>query len=328
MKKQIFLVLVFAFLITVSAGVRIKEIANFRGARDNQLFGLGLVTGLNGTGDSGLVTSELMTNIFKNMGYSVQSQFKTKNTAVVMVFADIPPFYKEGMKLDITVASIGDAKSLENGYLIQTPLLGADNKVYAVAQGAVFTGGADAKGSSNTQKKYRITGSVPQGAIVETEIPVSIFSDDMVSINLNSPDITTAARVAMAINVSFSEKIAKAQDPSTIRVDIPEIFKDDVISFLSLIEEVEVEKDQKAKIVLDEKTGTIILGGKVKVGDFSLSYGSFVLSVVNGQVGEKEATVDNIIAALKAAGAVPQDILVIIKNASKAGYVMAELVVI
>ena len=248
MKRQIFLILVFAFLITASAGVRIKEIANFRGARDNQLFGLGLVTGLNGTGDSGLVTSELMTNIFKNMGYSVQSQFKTKNTALVMVFADIPPFYKEGMKLDITVASIGDAKSLENGFLVQTPLLGADNKVYAVAQGAVFTGGADAKGSSNTQKKYRITGSVPQGAIVETEIPVNIFSDDMVSINLNSPDITTAARVAMAINVSFSEKIAKAQDPSTIRVDIPKFLRMMLFHFYPSLRKLKLKRTRKPRL--------------------------------------------------------------------------------
>lgn len=307
------------------SAVRIKDISNFRGARDNQLFGIGLVTGLSGTGDSGNVTSEMISNMLVNFNIYLDSQVKTKNSAVVMVFADIPPFYKEGMRLDVTVAAIGDSQSLENGVLVQTPLYGADNRVYAVAQGNVLTGGTNVRTTSNLQNRYKVVGYIPEGAIIEKEIPASIVKDNTVTIHLKQPDVTTASRVSSAINSTFSYKIAQATDPSSIRIAVPDFFEDDIISFLALIEEIEVVPDAKAKIVINEKTGTIVLGGNVEIADFTVSYGNFNISIENNKINGKPATVSTLITALKSAGATPQDIIAIIQTASP--YIYGELVV-
>jgi len=314
--KKITLVLILTLSILSFSNVRIKDISDFRGARDNQLFGIGIVTGLNGTGDSGNIPSEMLNNLFKNLGMQIKNQITSKNTAVVIVTADIPSFYKEGMKLDVTVSAVGDSKSIENGVLIQTPLYGADNNVYAVAQGNVLTGGSEVK-STNLQKKYKVSGYIPQGAIVEREIPANIVSNNTITLNLKHPDFSTAARVAMAVNITFSDKISKAIDSSSIKIKIPDVFYDDVVSFLALIEEIEVQPDVKAQIIINEKTGTIVLGGKVKLADFSVSYGNFVISVSNGSINGTPATIDNVISALKASGATPQDIIAIIQNLSK-----------
>ncbi|KLO20924.1 MULTISPECIES: flagellar basal body P-ring protein FlgI [unclassified Marinitoga] len=327
MKKTVLILLLIIFSLSAFSAIRLKDIAYFRGARDNQLFGIGVVTGLNGTGDSGKVTSELLTNMMKNLNINLQNAFTTKNSAVVFVFADIPAFYKEGMKLDIVVTAAGDSKSLEGGYLIQTPLYGADGQVYAVAQGSVLTGGVEVSTTANLQKRNKVVGFIPHGAIVENEIPASIVSDNTVTVLLRNPDITTAARTALSINAQFGQKLAKAVDPSSVKVKIPDVFSDDLISFLALIEEVEIDPDSKAKIVINEKTGTIVFGGKVKVADFTINYGNFVISVDNGKVGDNDATIYNLVNALKAAGATPQDIIAIIQNLSAAGYLYAELVV-
>lgn len=327
MKKGFLSIFLILITITTFSTVRLKDIAYFRGARDNQLFGIGVVTGLNGTGDSGKVTSELLNNMMKNLNISLQNTFTTKNSAVVFVFADIPAFYKEGMKLDVVVTAAGDSKSLEGGFLIQTPLYGADNQVYAIAQGSVLTGGVEVSGTANLQKRNKVTGVIPQGAIVENEIPTSIISNNTVTVLLRNPDVTTAARTALSINKQFGQKLAKAVDPSSIKIAIPDVFSDDLISFLALIEEVEVDPDSRAKIVVNEKTGTIVFGGNVKVADFTLNYGNFVISVNNGKVGDSDATIYNLVNALKAAGATPQDVIAIIQNLSAAGYLYADLVV-
>jgi len=327
MRKNLFVTFLLILILNIYgfAGVRIKDISNFRGARDNQLFGIGLVTGLNGSGDSGNVPSEMINNMLTNFNINLTSYVETKNTALVMVFADIPSFYKEGMRLDVTVAAIGDSKSIENGVLMQTPLYGADNRVYAVAQGNVLTGGVNVRASSNLQQKYKVVGYIPQGAIIEREIPARIVDEDTVTINLKQPDFTTSARVANAINSTFSLKIAKAIDPSSIKVEVPKYFEDDIISFLALIEEIEFTPDVKAKIVINEKTGTIVLGGNVEISDFTLNHGNFSVSVENGKISGKPATVANLITALRAAGATPQDIIAIIQSAKD--YIYAELVV-
>ncbi|KAF2955442.1 MULTISPECIES: flagellar basal body P-ring protein FlgI [Marinitoga] len=325
--KKLFIILFLVFSLSLFSAVRLKDIAFFRGARDNQLFGIGVVTGLNGTGDSGNVTSELLTNMMKNLNINIQNSFTTKNSALVFVFADIPAYYKEGMRLDVTITAAGDSKSLEGGFLIQTPLYGADGQVYAVAQGSVLTGGVEVSSTASLQKRNKVVGFIPKGAIVENEIPTNIVSDDTVTVLLRNPDITTAARTALSINAQFGQKLAKAQDPSSIKVKIPDIFLDDLISFLALIEEVEIDPDSKAKIVVNEKTGTIVFGGKVKIADFTINYGNFVISVDNGKVGDSEATIYNLVNALKAAGATPQDVIAIIQNLSSAGYLYAEVVV-
>lgn len=320
--------LIFAFIIILSItmfSVRLKDISNFRGARDNQLFGIGLVTGLDGTGDGGEVTSEMLDNMINNLGIDLTQQIKSDNTAIVMVYADIPPFYKEGMRLDINVAAIGDSNSLENGVLIQTPLYGADNKVYAVAQGNILTGGANVKNSSNLQDKYKIVGSIPEGAIIENEIPYNIIDENSVTINLKKPDFTTASRVSMAINSALSRDISKAQDAASIKVEIPAMFNDDIISFLAMLEEIEVRPDQTSKIIINQRTGTVVLGGNIEIEDFTLSYGNFVISVEGGKIGDKSASVQNLIGALKAAGALPQDIISIIQAIES--HIYAEIVV-
>ncbi len=330
--KKILLFFMCTLLVThIFPASRIKDIAIFRGARDNQLFGLGVVVGLNGTGDSGKANSTLLANMAKVFNISIDAaDLKTRNSALVMVLADIPPFYKEGMRLDVVVASIGDAKSLQGGLLIQTPLYGADGKVYAVAQGNVSIGGSEVKVSANLQSKYKIVGYIPNGAIVEREIPSEFVESNSVTILLRTPDFTTAARVAQAINTTFDRKLAKAIDASSIKTQIPSVFEDDVVSFLSLIEEIEVSVDQPAKIVINEKTGTVVFGGNVKVLDFTLSYGVFNISVKNGKVlseKQSDATVSELVTALKGLGATPQDIIAILQTMHSAGVLLADLVV-
>lgn len=330
--KKILLFFMCTLLVTyIFSASRIKDIAIFRGARDNQLFGLGVVVGLNGTGDSGKVNSTLLANMAKVFNISIDAaDLKTRNSALVMVLVDIPPFYKEGMRLDVVVASIGDAKSLQGGLLVQTPLYGADGNVYAVAQGNVSIGGSEVKVSANLQSKYKIVGYIPNGAIVEREIPSEFVESNSVTILLRTPDFTTAARVAQAINTTFDRKLAKAIDASSIRTQIPSVFEDDVVSFLSLIEEIEVSVDQPAKIVINEKTGTVVFGGNVKVLDFTLSYGVFNISVKNGKVlseKQSDATVSELVTALKSLGATPQDIIAILQTMHSAGVLLADLVV-
>ncbi|WP_126993229.1 flagellar basal body P-ring protein FlgI [Thermosipho globiformans] len=326
MKKKIIIALLIVAVFSLSAVVRIKDIAKFRGARDNQLFGVGIVVGLNGTGDGGTLNSPLLANMFKNFGIPISEEdIKSNNTALVMVVADIPPFYKEGMRLDVIVASLGSAKSLENGVLLQTPLYGADGNIYAVAQGPVSVGGAEVKSSVNLQSRFKVTGYIPNGALIEKEIPANIVSDNSVTILLQNPDITTSARVATAINEKFSVKLAKAVDPASVRVQIPDAFSDDIITFLSIIEELEVIPDQAAKVVINERTGTVIFGGDIKISDFTLSYGNFVVSIKNGEIDGQEATISNLISALKALGATPQDIIGIIEELHKAGAIYAEV---
>lgn len=324
MKK--FLIFVFIFILSITIfSVRLKDISNFRGARDNQLFGIGLVTGLDGTGDGGEVASEMLDNMINNLGIELTQQIESDNTAIVMVYADIPPFYKEGMRLDINVAAIGESESLENGVLIQTPLYGADNKVYAVAQGNVLTGGVNVNDSSNLQDKYQVVGSIPNGAIIEREIPSNIIDEDTITVNLKTPDFTTASRVSMAINNALSRDISKAQDAASIKVEIPAMFNDDIISFLAMLEEIEVRPDQASKIIINQRTGTVVLGGNIEIEDFTLSYGNFVISVENGKIGDKSASIQNLIGALKAAGALPQDIISIIQAIES--HIYAEIVV-
>jgi flagellar P-ring protein precursor FlgI len=324
MKKFLILALIIILSITMLS-VRLKDISNFRGARDNQLFGIGLVTGLDGTGDGGEVTSEMLDNMINNLGIDLTQQIESDNTAIVMVYADIPPFYKEGMRLDINVAAIGESDSLENGVLIQTPLYGADNRVYAVAQGNVLTGGVNVNDSSNLQDKYQVVGSIPDGAIIEREIPSNIIDENTITVNLKTPDFTTASRVSMAINSALSRDISKAQDAASVKVEIPAMFNDDIISFLAMLEEIEVRPDQASKIIINQRTGTVVLGGNIEIDDFTLSYGNFVISVEDGKIGDKSASIQNLIGALKAAGALPQDIISIIQAIES--HIYAEIVV-
>jgi len=334
MKKRIFCLIMISLLVVSSFGalVRLKDIARFRGARDNQLFGVGLIVGLNGTGDSGTIPSSLLSNMLNNFGITADAaQLQSSNNALVMVTANIPAFYKNGMRLDVVVSAIGNAASLENGVLIQTPLYGADGVVYAVAQGQVSLGGQAINASINLQERFSTVGTVPGGAIIEKEIPTEIVDSNTLTLLLLNPDFTTSARTAQALNTKFDENIARAVDSSSVKISIPEIFRDDLITFLSIIEEVEVVPDVVARVIVNERTGTVVMGGDVKVDDFTVSYGGFTVTIDNGRLVEGEnpageGSIRNLVAGLKAIGAKPQDIIAILTSLKEAGVLHAELV--
>ncbi|MEA1885418.1 MAG: flagellar basal body P-ring protein FlgI [Thermotogota bacterium] len=334
MKKRLVVLIIITLLVVSSFGalVRLKDIARFRGARDNQLFGVGLIVGLNGTGDSGTIPSSLLSNMLNNFGITAQAaQLQSNNNALVMVTANIPAFYKNGMRLDVVVSAIGDAASLENGVLIQTPLYGADGVVYAVAQGQVSLGGQAINASINLQQRFTTVGTVPGGAIIEKEIPTEIVDSNTLTLLLLNPDFTTSARTAQALNTKFDENIARAVDSSSVKISIPEIFRDDLITFLSIIEEVEVVPDVVARVIINERTGTVVMGGDVKVDDFTVSYGGFTVTIDNGRLVEGEnpageSSIRNLVAGLKAIGAKPQDIIAILTSLKESGVLHAELV--
>ena len=334
--KKFFLAIILtaiASMIFATSVARIEDIAKIRGAMDNQLFGVGVVVGLDGNGDSGQVPSTLLANMLKNFGVvTTAAELKSKNSALVMVTADIPPFYYPGMKLDVTVSSIGDAKSLQGGVLLQTPLYGADGNVYAVAQGNVSIGGAETKQSASLQKRYLLVGTIPNGAIVQKLIPSDIVKKNTVTLLLNKPDFVTAARVAQAINGKFDSSIAKAKDAAAVDVKVPKIFQDNLIDFLAMIQQIQVTPNIPQEIVINERTGTIVYGGDIQLPDFTMSYGNFSISVTNGKVSSGGTntttnTIANLISALKALGATPQDIISIIESLHKSGIIQQNVVV-
>jgi flagellar P-ring protein precursor FlgI len=335
LKKTILIILIglLVFTVVFSARVRLKDIVRFRGARDNQLFGVGLVVGLSKTGDSGTVPSSLMSNMLNNFGITADAnQLQSNNNALVIVTADIPAYYKSGMRLDVTVSAAGDAVSLSNGVLIQTPLYGADGVVYAVAQGQLSIGGGEVGSTINLQRRYTTVGTVPNGAIIEKEIPTQIVDSNTVTLQLLNPDFTTSARTAQAVNTKFDEEIAHAVDSSSVKISIPDVFKDDLITFLSIIEEVEVIPDVVAKVIVNERTGTVVMGGDVKVDDFTISYGGFSVTINNGRVTDgdnpaEDSSIINLVSGLKAIGAKPQDVIAILVTLKDAGVLHAELVI-
>ncbi len=334
--KRLFYLITILFLasaVFASAVTNIEDITKIRGAMDNQLFGVGVVVGLNGSGDSGQVPSTLIANMLKNFGVvTTAADLNSKNSALVMVTADIPPFYHPGMKLDVTVSSVGDAKSLEGGVLLQTPLYGADGNVYAVAQGSVSIGGVDTNQSASLQKRYQLVGTIPNGAIVQKLIPSNIIKADTVTLLLNRPDIVTAARVAQAINSNFDSGLAKAADGAAINVTVPKVFKNNLINFLAIVDQIQVAPDVPQEIVINERTGTVVFGGDIQLPDFTMSYGNFSITVKDGSITPsstrtKGNTIGNLISSLKALGATPQDIIAIIESMHKSGIIQQSLVV-
>ncbi len=329
----IFLLTILATGIFATSVVRIEDITKIRGAMDNQLFGVGVVVGLDGSGDSGQMPSTLIANMLKNFGViTTAAELKSKNSALVMVTADIPPFYYPGMKLDVTISSVGDAKSLKGGVLLQTPLYGADGNVYAVAQGQISLGGNETNQSASLQKRYLLVGTIPDGAIVQKLIPSDIVKSNIVTLLLNRPDFVTAARVAQAVNGKFESDISKAVDAAAVDVKVPKVFQGKLIDFLAIVEQILVTPNVPQEIVINERTGTVIFGGNMKLPDFTMSYGNFSISITNGNVstgGTKTTsnTVANLIAALKELGATPQDIIAIIESLHKSGVIQQSVVI-
>ena len=243
---------------------RVKDIASTKGVRANQLIGYGLVVGLNGSGDKigTEFTIQSLASMLARMGIGVDpAAIQVKNVAAVMVTAQLPPFARTGSTLDAVVSSLGDATSLEGGTLVMTPLHGADGEVYAIAQGPISVGGfAAGGGGSGVQKNHPTVGRLAGGATVERELPYALDDRDGFEVSLAEPDFTTARRTAEAINAHFDEAIATAPDPGTIRIRVPPRFASSPVAFMAAVEAVNVEPDRVARVVLNERTGTVVMG--------------------------------------------------------------------
>jgi flagellar P-ring protein precursor FlgI len=266
------------------ANSRLKDIVSVKGVRENQLIGYGLVVGLKGTGDSKKEFTGLsMSQMLRQMGVAVQeSQIESKNVAAVVVTATLPPFARVGQKIDVSVASIGDAKSLQGGTLLMTPLRGGDRAVYAVAQGPILVGGfGEASGASGSSKNHPTVGILSGGALVEKEVNIDFSNRNAIRLALHNPDFTTAARVAKTVNRELGGIFARARDSATVDVMVPYDFEGGVVEMLALIERLSIEADNKARVVINERTGTIVMGESVRINTVAIAHGNLTLEVRN-----------------------------------------------
>ncbi len=334
------------------------------GGRDNQLVGYGLVVGLAGDGDGKVnFTVQSVANALKRFGIDVPAtDIKSGNVAAVMVTADMGPFRHSGSRMDVTVSSIGDAKSLQGGILLQTPLLGADDKVYAVAQGPLalggFLGGAGGAGGATVQKNHPTVGTISGGAIVEREIPTQFAPNGSMNLLLRSPDFSTAARVAEVINKKFPGS-SLAKDASTVSVYVPAQYLSDYkeVNFLADIGALDVVPDSVARVIINERTGTIIATADVRISRVAISHGSLTITVANNTAASQPAafsggttsqqsstqtdvsegkgafavvddspTIERVASALNALGVTTRDMMAIFQALKQAGALQAELV--
>lgn len=346
-----------------AGGVLVRDLATIAGARDNQLVGYGVVAGLAGNGDRDPVyTQRTIANMLQRYGINNISAttLSAKNVAVVMVTADIPAFVKPGQRLDVQVASMGDATSLMGGVLLQTPLMGADDKVYAVAQGAVSLGGFSAgpggAGGASVTKNHPTTAQIVNGALVEREIPATVVHDNTISLLLREPDFTTAARLQAAVNDLFTNS-AHALDATTVQVRMPEGTESSPVDFIARLEELEVIPDTPARIIINERTGTIVATSSIRISNCAVSQGNITISVASSvdvsqpnpmsrgktvvtpqtstQVKETHSsivalpelpTVEKVAAALNSLGVTPRDMMSIFQAMKQAGALQAELI--
>lgn len=360
------LVLIIALLLTLGIAelgqcARLKDIADVEGVRGNQLLGYGIVVGLNGTGDGKIdFTLKSMSNMLEKMGIRTDPiLIKVKNVASVMVTSELPPFARPGSKVNITISSMGDAKSLQGGILLITPLKGGDGNTYAVAQGPIDLGGfAVSGGGDSAQKNHPTVGTIPQGALVERAIPFDLFQSNKIRIVLRSPDFTTMTRVVAALNRRIGKPAAVAIDSAAVEVPIDPEARGNPVGLIAALEQVEIEQDLGARIIVNERTGTIIMGEKVTINKVALAHGNLNISIrtenqvvqpnalaggqtaqvsnVDINVGEEveslrivggEVTLGDLVKALNAIGATPRDLIAIFTALKAAGALNAELVV-
>jgi flagellar P-ring protein precursor FlgI len=273
-----------ALILPAGATSRIKDLANIEGVRQNQLVGYGLVVGLNGTGDTLNnipFTKQSLQAMLERMGVNIRgATIRTGNVAAVMVTGNLPAFGTQGTRMDVTVSALGDAKNLQGGTLLVTPLLGADGNVYAVAQGSVAVAGFAAEGAAaSITRGVPTVGRLPNGAIIEREIEFALNRMPNVRLALRNADFTTAKRIAAAVNDFLGAKTAEPIDPSTVQLAIPAEFKGNVVAFLTEIEQLQVEPDLAAKIVIDERSGIIVMGRDVRVATVAVAQGNLTVSI-------------------------------------------------
>lgn len=370
MLRHLFIILTgLIFTITPCYGARIKDIAKLNGVRSNQLIGYGLITGLNGTGDDmkkSLFTLQAVYNMMVRNGITVDPEeignIKMKNIAAVMVTAELPPFARSGSNIDVQVSSIGDATSLAGGTLIMTPLKGPDNKVYAVAQGPLTLGAFAFGGkAAKVQQNHPTVGRIANGAIVEKGVPVHVGVDGKLIYQLANADFTTAANMCDTIDRAFGEKTAFPTDSGTVEVTIPEQYQNNVVEFVSQVERMNVDADSTARVVVNERTGTIVMGKDVKLSTVAVSHGNLNLIIrendnvvqpnpfADGQtvvapetemtVTEEEGqlnllnlsgnvSIGDIANALNAIGATPRDLIAIFQAIKASGSMQGELIIL
>jgi flagellar P-ring protein precursor FlgI len=342
---------------------RVKDLTMVEGGRDNQLVGYGLVVGLAGDGDSNsAATLKSVANILQRYGITLSANdLKAKNSAAVMVTADIGAFLKPGSRIDVTVASMGDAKTLQGGVLLQTPLLGADGRTYAVAQGPLaiggFLGGSGGGGGSTVQKNHPTVGAISNGAIVEAEIPAAFVHDNAVRLLVRDPDFNTTERMAEAINKVWPSS-ATPNDAATVTVQVPSEFKGRDVAFVAQLGEVESTPDTLARIVINERTGTIVATSTVRLSQVAIAMGSLTITVTSNQgvsqpnplsggqtqlvnstqtsVNESKGgfvvvkdppTIERLAAALNALGVSTREMMAIFETLKRSGALQAELIV-
>lgn len=344
------------------AGPRIKDIADFEGVRENQLIGYGLVVGLAGTGDSlrnATFARQSLAAMLERMGVNVpEASLNTRNVAAVMVTANLPPFATQGSRIDVTVSALGDARSLAGGQLLVTPLMGADQQVYAVAQGPLAIGGFQATGGSGSSVTRGVptAGRIPSGALVEREINWDIASQQQLRLALRNPDFTTAQRIADAINQVIGPDTARPANPGTIVLQRPANFQGDMVQLIGRIESLEVEVDTPARIVIDESSGIVVMGENVKVSTVAIAQGNLTISIqedpfvsqpaplsrgetvlapsTNIEVAEDEGglvvvpggvPLRQLVNGLNALGVSPRDMISILQALKAAGAIQAEI---
>ena len=361
--NRLMLVLLLGLLSSAVQAERIKDIASVAGVRSNQLIGYGLVTGLDKSGDKTRFTGQSLRNMMGKLGMTLPpgTDPKAKNVALVSVHADLPAFAKPGQKIDVTVSSIGDAKSLRGGSLLMSPLRGADGNVYAVAQGNLVVGGLSASGQDGSKITVNnpLVGRVPNGATVERVVPNSFDQSSDLVFNLNSADFTTASRVAEAINKSLGAGSAQAIDGTSVSVRAP-VDPNQRVSFTSVLENIDVSPDDApAKVIINSRTGTVIINSKVRVQPAAVSHGSLTVTInedpqvsqpgalsggstvvtPKSDVSVKEeknhmfvfkpgVSLDEIVQAVNGVGAAPSDLVAILEALKSAGALRAELMVI
>jgi flagellar P-ring protein precursor FlgI len=267
-----------------AAASRIKDIASFEGVRDNQLVGYGLVVGLNGTGDDlddSVFTRESLIGMLDRLGVSARDDdLDTENVAAVMVTAALPPFARQGTTIDVSISALGTAESLLGGTLLVTPMLGADGEVYAVAQGPIAIGGFSAQGQGQSVTKgVPTSGRIANGAIIERELGFQMAAMQTVKISLRNPDLTTARRIADAINRFLSQPAAQPLDPGTVRLLVPETYRNNAVALLTDIEQLPVDPDQVARVVIDEQSGIIVMGENVRISTVAIAQGNLTIRI-------------------------------------------------
>ena len=362
---QVLLTLVLALGASAAVAERIKDLATVAGVRSNQLIGYGLVVGLDGTGDSSSqpFTVQSLKNMLAQLGVVIPPNVKPqlKNAAAVMISADLPPFAKPGQTIDITVSSLGNSKSLRGGTLLMSPLKGADGQVYAIAQGNLVVGGFGAEGADGSRVSVNVpsVGRVPGGATVERSVPSPFDSSDSITLNLNTPDFTTAIRVVETINSSMGKNTASAVDGGTVNVRAP-LDSNQKVMFVAMLENLAVEPGEApARVIVNSRTGTVVIGNHVRVMPAAVSHGSLTVTISEAfgvsqpapfsdgetvvvpssgvEVSEEGSpmflfepgtTLNDVVRAVNQVGAAPGDLVAILEALKVAGALRAELLVI